>query len=103
VSRKTCLVYLDPPYVTAGKALYMNAYKEADHASVRDAVGRMKRKWIVSYDDVPLARRLYAHYRARRIELLHTARVAKMGSEVLFFCDDAIIPSRGLQTRCIGV
>ena len=93
-ARKNCLVYLDPPYVTAGKALYMNAYGAADHESVRDAVSRMERKWIVSYDDVPLVRKLYRGYRVRRIDLLHTAREAKLGSEVLFFSDDVMIPPR---------
>jgi DNA adenine methylase len=89
-----CLVYLDPPYVTAGKALYMNFYKEADHTSVRDSVAALKLKWIVSYDDVPMVRRLYKGYRPRRLELPHTARVAKLGKEVLFFSSDSMIPSR---------
>lgn len=87
-----CLVYLDPPYVTAGKALYMNAYKEGDHVSVRDAVHKLKRKWVVSYDDVPFVRNLYGVNRYRCLELLHTAREAKVGNEVLFFSDDCIIP-----------
>jgi DNA adenine methylase len=87
-----CLVYLDPPYVAAGKALYMNAYGESDHASVRKAVGGLRRKWIVSYDDVPLVRKLYRPYRVRSMELLHTAREAKVGSEVLFFSGDCVIP-----------
>ena len=87
-----CLVYLDPPYVGAGKALYMNAYKEADHAKVRDRVIKLKRKWIVSYDDVPLIRALYKGYRSRGIELLHTAREAKVGSEVLFFSENSVVP-----------
>jgi DNA adenine methylase len=89
---KNCLVYLDPPYVGAGKALYMNSYKEADHAALRDLVIKLKRTWVVSYDDVPLIRRLYKGYRSRSVELLHTAREAKVGSEVLFFSDDSIVP-----------
>lgn len=88
------LVYLDPPYVTAGRALYMNFYKEADHEKVREAVNGLRMKWIVSYDDVPLSRRLYSGYRPRRLNLLHTARAAKLGSEVLFFSPDSVIPSR---------
>lgn len=87
-----CLVYLDPPYVGAGKALYMNAYKEADHAKVRDQVINLKRKWIVSYDDVPLIRSLYKGYRSRGVELLHTAREAKVGNEVLFFSEGCVVP-----------
>lgn len=89
---KNCLVYLDPPYVGAGKALYMNSYKEADHAQVRDRVIRLARTWIVSYDDVPLIRKLYKGYRSRGVELLHTARKAKVGNEVLFFSEGSIVP-----------
>ena len=87
-----CLVYVDPPYVSAGKALYMNAYTESAHVSVRDAVESLQRKWIVSYDDVPLVRSLYKRYRVRRIELLHTARAARVGKEVLFFSGRSVIP-----------
>ena len=87
-----CLVYVDPPYVSAGKALYMNAYTESAHVSVRDAVESLQRKWIVSYDDVPLVRSLYKRYRVRRIELLHTARAARVGKEVLFFSSRSVIP-----------
>lgn len=88
------LVYLDPPYVTAGRALYMNFYKEADHAKVREAITRLNMKWIVSYDDVPLIRKLYRGFRPRRLDLLHTARAAKLGREVLFFSPDSVIPLR---------
>jgi DNA adenine methylase len=87
-----CLVYIDPPYVSAGKALYMNAYTGLAHVSVRDAIERLQRKWIVSYDDVPLVRSLYKKYRVRRIELLHTAREARVGREVLFFSKGSVIP-----------
>ena len=87
------LVYLDPPYVTAGKALYMNCYDENDHLLVSNVTMALRRKWIVSYDDVPLVRKLYKGFRSRRFEMLHTARVAKLGSEVLFFSPDSTIPT----------
>jgi DNA adenine methylase len=87
-----CLVYLDPPYVSVGKALYLNAYTNNDHSTVRNAVQALRRRWIVSYDDLPLTRRLYRNYRSRSIELLHTAREAKLGREVLFFSPECVIP-----------
>jgi DNA adenine methylase len=80
----------------------MNSYGEADHANVRDAVVRMRRPWIVSYDDVPLVRKLYCQFRVRKLDLLHTARKARIGSEVLFFSEDAVIPSRALSLATIG-
>jgi DNA adenine methylase len=89
---KSCLVYLDPPYVRAGQALYMNAYDPADHGHVKTVVSRMGRTWIVSYDNHELVRNLYREYRVRRIELLHTARTTRYGREVLFFSNGASIP-----------
>ncbi len=86
------LVYLDPPYLTAGRALYMNAYRDDDHAFVRDCVGKLKARWVVSYDDVPTIRRLYKGCQSRKVELLHTARRAKTGSEVLFFSNECVVP-----------
>lgn len=90
---KSSLVYLDPPYVRAGPALYMNSYDRDDHAHVKAAVTRMGRTWIVSYDNHELVRKLYRDYRVRRIELLHTARTARYGREVLFFSQGVSIPA----------
>jgi DNA adenine methylase len=89
---QSCLVYLDPPYVRAGRALYMNAYDPDDHGHVKRVVSRLGRTWIVSYDNHELVRNLYREYRVRRIELLHTARTARYGREVLFFSSGASIP-----------
>lgn len=87
------LVYLDPPYVGAGKALYLNAYVESDHRLVRDRVLALKRLWVISYDDVALIHTLYDGLRSRRISLNHTARVAKVGREVLYFSKNCVIPA----------
>jgi DNA adenine methylase len=89
---KNTLVYLDPPYYKAGWELYFNAYKPGDHAAVRDRAVNLRCPWIVSYDDVPEIRRLYKSYQARHIRLLHTARSARMGKEVIFFSHRLRLP-----------
>ena len=81
---KTSLIYLDPPYYRAGMRLYLNSYKPSDHAAVSKCILRLKSPWIVSYDDVPEIRGLYKNVKSRRIQLLHTARSARNGDEVLF-------------------
>jgi DNA adenine methylase len=91
-SSKRTLVYLDPPYYRAGHQLYMNAYRHDDHVAVRRAVGRIVSPWVVSYDDAPQIRTLYKPLRSRKLRLLHTARTARDGSEVLFFADGLRIP-----------
>jgi DNA adenine methylase len=86
------LVYLDPPYYKAGWRLYFNAYKPGDHAAVRDRAVSLNCPWIVSYDDVPEIRELYASYKSRRVRLLHTARSARVGKEVIFFSNRLQLP-----------
>lgn len=86
------LMYLDPPYYRAGQRLYLNAYRPEDHAQVRDKVLELRCNWVVSYDDVPEIRDLYIAQRSRRISLLHTARTARQGNEVMFFSSELRIP-----------
>lgn len=88
------LVYLDPPYYVPGRHLYLNAYTHADHTVIRRSLDQLTCHWVVSYDDVRPIRKLYRGIQSRRHELLHTARTARLGSEVLFFSDDLRIPAR---------
>jgi DNA adenine methylase len=74
----------------------MNAYGHDDHVAVRQAVDKVSAPWVVSYDDSPAIRRLYKHMRSQKLHLLHTARSARDGAEVLFFADGLQIP-RGLS------
>jgi DNA adenine methylase len=90
---KNSLVYLDPPYYHAGRELYLNAYKPNDHALVRDGAQSLRCPWIVSYDDVPEIRKLYRTYKSRRVRLLHTARSAHLGKEVMFFSRTLSVPT----------
>jgi DNA adenine methylase len=93
-SERNSLVYLDPPYYRAGAQLYLNAYNPEDHASVYEAVNRLKGPWVVSYDDVPEISKLYRGARSLRFELLHTARSLKRGKEVLFFSRGLKVPKK---------
>jgi DNA adenine methylase len=90
---KKSLVYLDPPYYHAGRELYLNAYRPNDHALVRDCARTLRCPWIVSYDDVPEIRKLYRTYKSRRVRLLHTARSARLGREVMFFSPALSVPT----------
>jgi DNA adenine methylase len=91
--RKRTLVYLDPPYYEAGRELYLNAYDPDDHARVRDCALSLRCPWIVSYDDVRQIRKLYRAQKFRRVQLLHTARSARLGREIMFFSETLRIPS----------
>ena len=89
---KRTLKYLDPPYFGAGNRLYLNSYTARDHLSVSKYITRLESSWIVSYDDVAQIRKLYSDVRARRMSLLHTARSARVGKEILFFSEALRIP-----------
>jgi len=86
------LKYLDPPYYRAGQRLYLNSYESEDHAVVSKYMRGISSPWIVSYDDVPQIRELYKGTKSRRLNLLHTARSARIGNEVLFFAPGIRIP-----------
>jgi DNA adenine methylase len=87
------LVYLDPPYyVKGGEALYTSFYGPAEHASVASCVASLERSWIVSYDNVPEIRGLYAAYRSQEYGVRYTAKERYVGREVMFFSDGLRLP-----------
>lgn len=86
------LVNLDPPYYGKGPELYTNFYRHDDHAALADAVGRMQRHWMVTYDDTPEIRRLYSRWRCFSSSLTYSAQVKRTGVEMLVVDDDLHLP-----------
>ena len=59
-------VYLDPPYFVKGTDLYLNRYTADDHLSLATFIkNKVSCSWVITYDDVPQVRKLYAKYRKR--------------------------------------
>jgi len=88
------LIYLDPPYYIKGKELYFDFYTHKDHEQVAKLVMQKIRcqKWIVSYDNVESIKDMYKGSRSISYRIGYSAREAREGAEVMFFCDDLIIP-----------
>jgi DNA adenine methylase len=88
------LIYLDPPYYLKGHELYYDFYRHLDHQKIAEFVkGKiLNQRWIISYDDVPQVRNLYAGFRQRTYSVGYSARKARQGAEVMFFCDGLEIP-----------
>lgn len=87
------LVYLDPPYFVKGRELlYANYYDADDHARIAGLVASLAQPWVVSYDDTPEIRGLYAAYRSIEYGIAYSAHQRYRGREVMFFSDDVIIP-----------
>lgn len=80
---KNTLVNLDPPYFNKGQELYTNAYQKDDHAVLAKAVHSIERRWIVTYDDTPEIRELYARYPLYSSQLNYSAQVKRVGCELL--------------------
>lgn len=87
------LVYLDPPYYTHGRRLYMDFYDDKDHKKLSDFVKwKLRCKWIMSYDDTANIRDLYAGLRQKRLQILYSASSATKGSELMIFSKDIQLP-----------
>lgn len=86
------LVYCDPPYFNKAQGLYFNHYAPKDHARIAEAIQKMNRPWVVSYDNVPAILNYYANRRHVCYRLQHTAAAARKGKEAFFFADDLTLP-----------
>lgn len=92
--------YFDPPYYVKGKCLYKNHYNIHDHAILSEKIKSLdKIKWVVSYDNVPEIKDLYSHYRQVEYSLNYSAAKAKIGSEVMIFSHNLIIPDTSNPTK----
>ncbi|MDO8288964.1 MAG: DNA adenine methylase [Parvibaculum sp.] len=88
------LIYLDPPYYAKGKDLYYDFYQHKDHVEIANFVkNRIRRqKWIVSYDNAEEIWAMYNGCNNMTYQLNYSARDARTGTEVMFFCDGLEIP-----------
>ncbi len=77
------LVNLDPPYFGKGPELYTNFYQAENHAQLAEAVSSIGRRWIVSYDDTPQIRKLYAAFPMYHNNLNYSAQIKRVGTEIL--------------------
>jgi DNA adenine methylase len=87
------LIYLDPPYYLKGAGLYEDHYRHHDHERLAKFVQRrLKHHWIVSYDNHPQIRKMYAERQRIEYQLSYTAKDRYFGTEVMFFSDELVIP-----------
>lgn len=77
------LINIDPPYFVMGRELYKSWYRNEDHALLARTVATLKANWMVTYDDTPETRKLYAAHRCFNQQLTYTAQVKRVGVELL--------------------
>jgi len=92
--RSRFFIYLDPPYFVKGSRLYLNYYTADDHARLATFLRRIRNvRWLVTYDNVPEIRALYAWRREiTDFFLQYSAASAKEGSEIMIASDGLKLP-----------
>lgn len=98
------LIYLDPPYYTKGKDLYLDYYNHEDHERIAEFVTQRlnRQKWIVSYDNAVAIRTIYGCYRRIIYNVHYSARESREGTEVMFFSDSLQIPKLTGSIRALS-
>lgn len=78
------LFFVDPPYVTAGGRLYLNAMNEGKHIALSDMLqdGSLP-YWVLTYDDHPLIRRLYGDRPIEDLAVTYSLQNKRKEREVL--------------------
>lgn len=102
--QKNTLVYLDPPYYTQGSNLYLNYYKSDDHEELANFLTHVKTdyKWILSYDNCSFIRKLYSSFDQYKFYLNYSAQNSKLGSELVVFSNNSMLPESKLIRKLKG-
>ncbi len=70
----------------------MNHYEDKDHKQICDKIKSIEKvKWIVSYDNVEMIKKLYSGYPCKEFSFKHTAYESRDGQEILFMSKNLIL------------
>ena len=85
-----CFIYFDPPYVKKGHFLYKNSFNENDHIQLKESIITCPEKWIVTYDDCELIRRIYNGFNFETLSVNYSVGKTKKGSEIIVYGPNVI-------------
>ena len=81
-------VYLDPPYCSDGERLYQHSYRQQDHRRLAQyMLTHPGLTWVMSYDNHPITRELYAECQMQSIMLGYSLQKKRTQREVLIIPD----------------
>lgn len=87
-ARDDTFIYADPPYFEKAGTLYMNAFTQGNHEALAEVLNRVAdRPWILTYDNAPQVKTLYADRRLREFELNYSAHRVTKAIEVAVLSD----------------
>jgi DNA adenine methylase len=77
--------FIDPPYFAKGPTLYLNGLDESYHADLAEQLRAMSNEaWVLTYDDCPQIRKLYAKWTTiRPFSLRYAAAERRQGREIM--------------------
>jgi len=87
-------VYIDPPYYAQGKKLYRYYYDDSSHKKLASYILSKEFPWLISYDDHPKIKILYANRASQPIYLDYSLKTSRQGSELLI--SNLVIPPLSL-------
>lgn len=90
ISAGFSFVYIDPPYYTQGRKLYRHHYTDPDHAQLATHITSQGYPWLVSYDDHPRIRELYASKQMQPIYLDYKVKSSRTAQELVI--SNLVIP-----------
>lgn len=87
-------VYLDPPYIQHGPALYLNSLTWRNHVELALTLRDVPRYWMLSYDhEERVPEVLYRGVRCAEFSIKHTAAQQQVGREFALFSPELRVPS----------
>jgi DNA adenine methylase len=82
ISTGFSFVYVDPPYYEQGRKLYRHHYVDEDHVQLASFLQNQAYPWLLSYDDHPRIRELYAGNTVQPIYLDYNVRSSRLAQEL---------------------
>ena len=79
------LIYIDPPYVQKGVALYKNFFTEKDHRLLSETISELRNIWFITYDVNDLIVNLYEGYEIREYTLRYSAGTKRSAKEYVIY------------------
>jgi DNA adenine methylase len=78
-------INIDPPYYNKGKQLYQNFFEHQDHITLFDAIKRLTKPWMVTYDNTPEIAEIYAEFNPEPFALNYSAQIKRKGAELVMY------------------
>lgn len=90
ISTGFSFIYIDPPYYLQGKNLYRHFYTDKDHVELAEFIRMQAYPWLLSYDDHPRIRQLYADNQMQPIYLDYKVKSNRTAQELVI--SNLVIP-----------